>query len=120
MYVYAGIDEAGYGPMFGPLLVGRAVFTVEGDSPHRLNDDGSISDPPALWQRLRKAGCKDVISRRGRVPVNDSKKLHTGAGDGPGLKYLELGTLAFAALAGHRPQTVADWLDTLGETCHRD
>jgi len=29
MLVYAGIDEAGYGPMFGPFVVARSVFKID-------------------------------------------------------------------------------------------
>ena len=77
MYVYAGIDEAGYGPMFGPLLVSRAVLGIPQLQP---NDDGT--NPPQMWQRLSKAVCRKGNDRRGRIAVNDSKKLHTpSAGD---------------------------------------
>ncbi len=109
MYVYAGIDEAGYGPMFGPLVVGRAVFALEA-----VEANGKA---PRLWQRLSKAVSRDLAGRRGRIAVNDSKKLHTRA---LGVKHLERGVLAFAALAGQKPQTVGQWLDCLGETGHHD
>jgi hypothetical protein len=79
MFVYAGIDEAGYGPMFGPLLVGRTVLAV----PHLPSDPppDAIKDwhGTKLWTRLNKAVCRDLGKRRGRIAVNDSKKLH-GAG----------------------------------------
>ncbi len=109
MFIYAGIDEAGYGPMFGPLLVARSVFAIpklEAGSP-----------PPALWQRLSKAVCRELSGRRGRIAVADSKRLYTPAA---GLEHLERGVLAFASLAGHRPADVAQLLDCLDETCHRD
>ncbi len=75
MYVYAGIDEAGYGPMFGPLLVGRMVLGI----PH-LSVDSSDTDiyeftGPQLWNRLADAVCRDLTNRKGRIAVNDSKKL---------------------------------------------
>jgi len=111
MYVYAGIDEAGYGPMFGPLLVSRAVIRVP-----NLEPDADGANPPRMWQRLSKAVCRNLATRKGRLPVNDSKKLHTKAS---GIKHLEASVLSFAALAGHRPTTVDQWLDCLGETCHR-
>lgn len=107
MFVYAGIDEAGYGPMFGPLIIGCTVFALPQD---QANDLG-----PAMWERLSRVVCRNLIKRRGRIAINDSKKLHTPA---TGLKHLERGVLSFAALALKKPQHVGQWLDCLGETHH--
>ena len=110
MFLYAGIDEAGYGPLFGPLVVARTVWGLE-----RTADAAQVPD---LWRILSKAVCRDVkTARRGRVAVNDSKKLHTS---GSGVRHLERGVLSCAALAGKHPATVCDWLDDLGEQAHRD
>lgn len=109
MFVYAGIDEAGYGPLLGPLVVGRAVFLIPA-----LDSD---APPPDLWRRLSKAVCKRLSDRAGRIPVNDSKKLKTKAS---GLKHLETGCLAFAGLLGDRPASLDQWLDLLGESAHHD
>jgi hypothetical protein len=114
MYVYAGIDEAGYGPMFGPLTVARAVLAIP-----RL-DPADTPEPPHLWQRLSRAVCRNIAGRKGRIPINDSKQLKTSAPGVAAVKHLELGCLAFAGLAGWNPATVCDWLDLLGETAHRD
>jgi hypothetical protein len=111
VYVYAGIDEAGYGPSFGPLLVGRAVLA--------LAEPPADGQEPNLWKLLKRAVCKTAGDRRKRLAVNDSKKLHS-QGTPNRLRHLELGVLTFAALAGYRPRCVGSLLDGLGESCHRE
>lgn len=130
MFVYAGIDEAGYGPMFGPLVVGCSVFGVSQPRSSHDDDDAEIdaeidAEPartaptPDLWRRLSAAVCRDIKgTRRGKLAVNDSKKLKTSSGNG--LRHLELGVLCFASLSGEMPPTVGAWLDSIGETSHRD
>ena len=95
MLIYAGIDEAGYGPMLGPFVVSRAIFALDGH-------DGD-TDPPCLWKKLKKAVCRQIKDRRRRIAVNDSKKLYTPAA---GLTQLERGVLAFAHLAGYSAATL--------------
>jgi hypothetical protein len=107
MFIYAGIDEAGYGPVLGPLVVGRSIFVIPALDPD--------APPPDLWQRLSKAVCKRLSGRAGRIAVNDSKKLKTKAA---GVRHLEMGCLAFSGLCGDRPKTLDQWLDLLGETAH--
>ncbi|KAF0246133.1 MAG: hypothetical protein FD180_964 [Planctomycetota bacterium] len=57
----AGIDEVGYGPMLGPLVVTAALFEVP-------------SAGACLWDLLAPAVARKP--RRGRVCVCDSKELH--------------------------------------------
>ena len=108
MLIYAGIDEAGYGPAFGPLTVGCCVLAIP-----KLAADAPLPD---LWKRLNKAVCRTLAERRGRLAVNDSKKLTTKAA---GIGHLESGCLAFAALQGLQPPDAAAWLDAIGVDWHR-
>ncbi len=86
--IYAGIDEAGYGPMLGPLCVAGTVFVLPGHDPTK--------GPPELWRLLQAAVCRKPRDRRRRIAVNDSKKLK-GPNDGPShpLRHLERAVLAF-------------------------
>lgn len=104
MFIYAGIDEAGYGPMFGPLVVACSVVAVEDLDP------GAVA--PDLWQRLHTAVRRDGRGRRDRIQVNDSKKLYSRA---KGLGRLEEGVLAFAALGGLQPTRLDQWLEGIGQ-----
>lgn len=84
MAILIGIDEAGYGPLLGPLCVGIAVFRV---------DFGPHSD---LWKRLDAAVCRTPRDRRGRIAIDDSKKLkRPNDSKGHPLEHLERGVLAF-------------------------
>jgi ribonuclease HII len=65
--ILAGVDEAGYGPVLGPLVVSGVVLDV----PDELAD-------ACLWQTL-KSGVTDRVSKSDpRLAIADSKKLHQG------------------------------------------
>lgn len=103
----AGIDEAGYGPVLGPLCVGLAAVRVHAWSP------GDAT--PCLWKLLGRAVTRKPGDRRGRIAVDDSKKLKlpNDAKRHP-LTHLERGVLAFLAAHGHRPGSDAALLAALG------
>ncbi len=96
--IYAGIDEAGYGPMLGPLCVAGTVFVLPEHDP----GDGA----PELWRFLQAAVCRTARDRKRRIAVNDSKKLKC-PNDGPGhpLRHLERGVLAFFPYGLDAPAT---------------
>ncbi len=113
--VIAGLDEAGYGPLLGPLCVGMAVVRVRG---WREGDPA-----PNLWARLATA----VATRPPRsasdprIAVADSKalKLPNSSANRHPLVHLERGVLAFAAILGLAPATDLELFAALGTRLDR-
>lgn len=92
--IVAGIDEAGYGPLLGPLVVGCCAFEVTPD------DAAAGGALPCLWERLRKHVSKTRVKGGKKLHVNDSKAVYSPAG---GLKELERSLLALVAATGEWP-----------------
>ncbi len=87
--IYAGIDEAGYGPLLGPLCVGASVFRIE--------DWSEGEQAPNLWKLLSTSVCRSPTDKRRRIAVDDSKALKL-PNDSPKhhpLTHLERGVLTF-------------------------
>ena len=85
--ILAGVDEAGYGPVLGPLVVGCAALEV--------NDADPAGELPCLWKRLRKLVSKSRCRHGKRIHVNDSKQVYSPS---TGLKELERSLLAIATV----------------------
>jgi ribonuclease HII len=90
MSVVVGIDEAGYGPVLGPLVVSAVAFETPESSPE-----------PDLWERLSKAVTRDG-RKKDRIQVNDSKIVYRN-GD---LGTLERNVLPFLAQGGALPSSL--------------
>lgn len=74
--ILAGIDEAGYGPLLGPLVVGCCAFEI----------NAPVDPLPCLWKALRPVVTKTRDRTGRKLHINDSKIVYSPAG---GLKELE-------------------------------
>jgi ribonuclease HII len=103
MVVLVGIDEAGFGPILGPLIVSSSSFSL----PHNL----LTTD---LWRVLRKS----ISDRRkhiaGRLLIADSKKAYTRS---LGIKHLQRTVLSVLKCLNYEPSTLAELIELLCPSC---
>lgn len=100
MPLVAGIDEAGYGPTLGPLVVGATFWNVP---PELVQAD--------YWRLLRDCVRRAARGGQWRLAVNDSKAIYNRK---KGLSTLERPVLAFASAAGLKCATLSTLLAQLG------
>ena len=115
LQIVVGIDEAGYSPLLGPLVISASIF----------GSDEPITD---WWQALGipkagrcRGGSGDPLDRT-RPPrflpvVDDSKKIYMPS---VGLEALETSVLAFLTVSRDRPQSLRDLLDAVGSGAELD
>jgi len=103
MAVLVGIDEAGFGPILGPLVVSSSALSL----PHDLLK----SD---LWQVLRRSLSNRRKRLAGRVLVADSKKAYSKS---TGIKHLERTVLTALKCLGQEPTTLTELMERICPSC---
>jgi len=103
----AGIDEAGYGPKLGPMVVATVPIGVDAGAPLAV-DAGDVN-------KAAEAARKALTSLP--VKVIDSKKLFSPK---KGLHKLELSALSLLGASGQQPQTVGALVEAVAPTYSQD
>lgn len=103
MAVLVGIDEAGFGPILGPLVVSSATLS--------LHDNLLTSD---LWRILTKSIANRRKNLAGRLLITDSKKAYNRS---VGISHLERTVLTALRYLGKEPTTPNELIEKLCPDC---
>ena len=103
MAILVGIDEAGYGPLLGPLVASSVAFSIP--------DEHLKAD---MWHLLQRAVGKQKRQLAGRLLITDSKKAYTKSS---GVTHLRRSVLASLACAGSSANNTGKLLETLCPDC---
>ena len=100
--IVAGIDEAGFGPVLGPLLVCASAFSV----PSSVAAD-------SMWKSLAGTVTKKASKKAATIAIGDSKKLYGGLKDPKGLQRLERGVLTMMRAGGKSVSNLDEFLSAV-------
>lgn len=103
MVVLVGIDEAGFGPILGPLVVSSSTFSL----PHHL----LTSD---LWHILSNSLGNKRKRLAGRLLITDSKKAYSKS---LGIKHIQRTVLTALKCLGKEPATLTELIELLCPNC---
>lgn len=101
--ILIGIDEAGYGPILGPLVVSAVAFEVPAAVMAAVQPP---AEAPDLWALLRASITHKHARTNPRLAVADSKQLHRKVDTPHGIALLERAALTFLAQAGTHPASL--------------
>ena len=99
MAILVGIDEAGFGPLLGPLVVSSCSFSI---SQQMLDAD--------LWQVLKKSVSIKRSHLAGRLLITDSKKAYSKS---IGIGHLQRTVLACCRCLDKNPATLTELIKIL-------
>jgi len=103
MAILVGIDEAGFGPILGPLVVSSSALRVP-DNLIWANH----------WEILRASVSEKRTSLKGRLLIVDSKKAFTRT---IGIKHLRRTVLATLKHLGSEPKNLTELISALCPDC---
>jgi len=104
MAILVGIDEAGFGPILGPLLVSSTAFSL----PHDMLDVD-------MWNILQKSVAQKRKYLAGRLLICDSKKAYSKS---IGIKHLQRAVLSCLNILDKNPTTLDGLLQQLCPVCN--